>query len=218
MSNLNLKWLTENLRSTAIIFDIGAADLNDTRRIKAEFPQATFYAFECADCWEVQNKRTAVEHNITYFHVAVSNTNENLTFYPSAVLDGEEWPWSGSVCEPGPNLLNERWKWGDGYTVPSTTLESFCTKHNVSPDFIHIDVQGAEYKVFSSIGISRPSIVWAEISEFHMYKTGTTYNGFRALMVSLGYTERFKDNWDALYVLNSVVVTDYEIGVDNKTK
>ena len=52
--------------------------------------------------------------------------------------------------------------------------------------------------------------VWAEISEFHMYKTGTTYNGFRALMVSLGYTERFKDNWDALYVLNSVVVTDYE--------
>jgi hypothetical protein len=109
--------------------------------------------------------------------MAMSDTVGTLTFYPSAVLDGQEWPWSGSVCEPGPNLLNERWKWGNGYTVPSTTLEAFCTEYNVSPDFIHIDVQGAEYKVFSAIGNLRPSIVWAEISEFHMYKTGTTYDG-----------------------------------------
>jgi hypothetical protein len=142
--------------------------------------------------------------------MAMSDTVGTLTFYPSAVLDGQEWPWSGSVCEPGPNLLNERWKWGNGYTVPSTTLEAFCTEYNVSPDFIHIDVQGAEYKVFSAIGNLRPSIVWAEISEFHMYKTGTTYDGFRSLIESLGYTERFKDNCDALYILNKFAATEYK--------
>ena len=210
MSNLNLEWLSRNLRPDAIIFDIGAADLNDTRRLKAQFPEATFYAFECASAWEQQNKNTALEHKINYYHMAVSNANGSLTFYPSAVLDGQEWPWSGSICEPGPNLLNERWKWGDGYTVPSITLDTFCSVHNVSPDFIHIDVQGAEHKVFSAIGPARPSIVWAEISEFHMYNTGTTYEGFRALMESLGYAERFKDSCDALYVLNSISVTDYE--------
>jgi FkbM family methyltransferase len=210
MSNLNLTWLAANLKIGAIVFDIGAADLNDTRRIKANLTSAAFYAFECASTWEAHNKQVAVEHGINYYHVAMSDTIGTLTFYPSAVLDGQEWPWSGSVCEPGPNLLNERWKWSNSYTVPSTTLAAFCTEHRVSPDFIHIDVQGAEYKVFSAIGNLRPNIIWAEISEFHMYKTGTTYNKFRSLMESLGYTERFKDSCDALYVLNSVGVTDYE--------
>jgi hypothetical protein len=107
-------------------------------------------------------------------------------------------------------LLNERWKWGNGYTVPSTTLEAFCTEHNVSPDFIHIDVQGAEHKVFSAIGNIRPSIVWAEISEFNMYDTGTTYDDFRTLLESLGYSEKFKDSWDALYTLNGINVKEYE--------
>lgn len=210
MSNLNLAWLAKNLKPNAVVFDIGGADLNDTRRIKAELSSATFYAFECAMAWEAQNKQTAIEHDINYFHMAVSDTVGELTFYPSAVLDGQEWPWSGSVCEPGPNLLNERWKWGEGYTVPSTTLEAFCTEHGISPDFIHIDVQGAEYKVFSAVGSLRPPIVWAEISEFHMYKTGTTYNDFKALMESLGYVEQFKDSCDALYVLRNVDITKYE--------
>jgi FkbM family methyltransferase len=210
MSNLDLKWLANNLKPNAVVFDIGAADLNDTRRIKDSLPSATFFAFECATIWEDHNKQTAVEHDINYYHMAMSDTVGTLTFYPSAVLDGQEWPWSGSVCEPGPNLLNERWKWGNGYTVPSTTLEAFCTEYNVSPDFIHIDVQGAEYKVFSAIGNLRPSIVWAEISEFHMYKTGTTYDGFRSLIESLGYTERFKDNCDALYILNKFAATEYK--------
>lgn len=210
MSNLNLNWLAKNLNPNAIIFDIGAADLNDTRSIKAKLPLATIYAFECSNTWKTQNNQFAVEHGINYYHIAISDTIGTLTFYPSSVLDGLDWPWSGSVCEPGPNLLNERWKWGDGYTVPSTTIETFCTEHTVSPDFIHIDVQGAEYKVFSAIGNLRPSIIWAEISEFHMYNTGTTYNDFHTLMKSLGYTEQFKDNHDALYILNKMRVKEYE--------
>jgi FkbM family methyltransferase len=210
MSNFNLNWLANNLNPNAIIFDIGAADLNDTRNIKAKIPSATIYAFECSKFWEQNNKQVAVKHGINYFHVAVSDIVGTLTFYPSDILDGKEWPWSGSVCEPGPNLLNERWKWGDGYTVDSVTLESFCEEHNVRPDFIHIDVQGAEHKVFSAIGNLRPKIIWAEISEFNMYDTGTTYDDFRTLLESLGYSEKFKDSWDALYTLNGINVKEYE--------
>lgn len=210
MSNLNLSWLAENLNPNAIIFDIGAADLNDTRKIKEIIPSATIYAFECSKFWEQHNKKVAVEYGINYFHLAMSDTIGTLTFYPSNILDGKEWPWSGSVCEPGTNLLNERWTWGDSYTVDSTTLEIFCQEYNVSPDFIHIDVQGAEYKVFSAIGNLRPSIIWAEISEFHLYETGTTYDNFRTLLESLGYNEQFKDSFDALYVLNKIRVKNYE--------
>jgi FkbM family methyltransferase len=210
MSNLNLTWLANNLKFDAIIFDIGAADLNDTRRIKSKLPYSTYYAFECSNTWELHNKQISIDHNINYFHIAMSDTVGTLTFYPSAILDNQEWPWSGSICEPGSNLLNERWKWGKEYTVSSTTLKSFCIEYNVIPDFIHIDVQGAEYKVFSNIGDLRPSIIWAEISEFHMYKTGTTYKDFKNLMNSLGYQEKFKDNCDALYVLNDFDVTEYK--------
>lgn len=215
MSNLNLTWLTNNLKNDAIIFDIGAADLYDTRRIKECLPSATIYAFECANTWEKQNKQVADAHGINYYHMAMSDTVGTLTFYPSVVLDGQEWPWSGSVCEPGSNLLNERWKWGSDYTVTSSTLETFCATHNLTPDFIHIDVQGAEYKVFSAIGNLRPQIIWTEISEFHMYKTGTTYEEFHAKMKSLGYIENFKDNCDALYTLNEYVVTDYKHTLKN---
>lgn len=210
MSNLNLEWLAKNLKPNAVVFDIGAADLYDTRHIKEHLPSATFYAFECANCWEYNNKRTAVEHGINYYHMAMSDTVGVLTFYPSAVLDGQEWPWSGSVCEPGPNLFNERWKWGDNYTVPSTTLEAFCTEHNVSPDFIHIDVQGAEHRVFSKLGLLRPTLIWAEISEFDMYNTGSSEKKFHALMESFGYKIHFKDAVDVLYVMHGTNVTEYE--------
>ena len=211
MSNLNLTWLSNNLKDNAIVFDIGAANLHDSLRIKEILPSGTFYAFECASYWELHNKQVSVEHGINYYHMAMSDTVGTLTFYPSAILDGQEWPWSGSVCEPGPNLLNERWKWGEEYTVSSTTLKSFCAEYNVIPDFIHIDVQGAEYKVFSNIGNLRPSIIWAEISEFHQYKTGTTYEDFKNLMNSLEYQEKYRDGCDALYVLNNFVVTDYTL-------
>lgn len=210
MSNLNLEWLAKNLKPDAVVFDIGCANMSDCVNIKRHIPNGKFYAFECAESWKEWNIAESVKHNINYYHTAVSDVNGYLTFYPSAVLDGQEWPWSGSVCEPGPNLLNERWKWGEGYTVPSTTLESFCDLTKTSPDFIHIDVQGAEYKVFRNAGAVRPKIIWAEISEFHMYKTGTTYPEFKALMESLNYTERYKDNCDALYVLNGTNVTEYE--------
>ena len=210
MSNINLKWLSENLKPNAIIFDIGAGDLHDTCLIKAEMPSATFYAFECSKSWEESNKIVAVEYGINYFHIAVSDIVGTLTFYPSSTLNGQEWLWSGSICEPGIALLNKQWKWGNSYTVNSTTLNKFCSDYNVNPDFIHIDIQGAEYKAFSAIGHYRPTIVWAEINEFDLYKTETTYDKFHTLMESLGYTERFNNNLDALYVLKNMNIEDYK--------
>jgi FkbM family methyltransferase len=210
MSNLNLEWLARNLPADATILDIGCANMSDTVNMKRYIPNGQFHAFECAESWKAWNESEAIKHSINYYHMAVSDTIGELTFYPSGSLDGQEWPWSGSVCEPGPNLLNERWTWNQGYTVPSTTLEAFCIEHNVNPDFIHIDVQGAEYKVFSKLGVIRPLLIWAEVSEFHMYKTGTTLEGFQGLMQSLGYKEIFRDSCDALFVLQSSGITEYE--------
>jgi FkbM family methyltransferase len=209
MSNLNFDWLRENLQDNMIVFDIGCADMGDTLRLKAALPQSTFYAFECANVWLESNLKVAADNNITYFHLALSDVDGVQTFYPSSVYQGEQWPWSGSVCKPGEYLQSDTWQWGAGYTVPSTTLETFCTKHRVTPDFVHIDVQGAEYKVFSKLGTIRPKCIWAEISEFTNYETGVDYETFHALMVSYGYRQLHKDSWDSLYVYKDLTCSDY---------
>ena len=210
MSNLNLNWIKENFQDKDIVvFDIGCADMGDTVRIKEFIPYAVFYAFECASVWYESNLKVASAHNINYFHLALSDVDGVQTFYPSDVYQGEAWPWSGSVCKPGEYLQSDMWKWGEGYNVPSITLETFCNKHNVVPDFIHIDVQGAEYKVFSKLGSIRPKCIWAEISEFTNYETGIDYNTFHELMVGYGYRQLYKDNWDSLYVHKDLNCSDY---------
>lgn len=211
MSNLNIEWLKANLKKNAIIFDIGCADLNDTIRLQREIPDATYYAFECALRWKDQNLATSAKHNINYNHIAVADKDDVVTFYPSGTLDGQEWPWSGSLCEPNDILTTERWSWGNPYTVPSITLNTFCEQHNIVPDFIHIDAQGAEYSIFRTVKPQfLPNIVWAEISEFQTYKTGITYDDFHSLMTSHGYTQLFRDNCDALYVKTDHLVSKYE--------
>jgi len=214
MSNFNLNWLTENIHNTPIIFDIGCADMSNTINFKKKFPQSIVYAFECAEVWKSQNLEKAKVNDINYFHTAISDNTGYLKFYPSIELNGTQWPWSGSICKPGTELINESWKWGSPYTIESITLNDFCKINSIIPEIVHIDVQGAEFKVFQDLKKEfRPLIIWTEVSEFHLYQTGNTYEDFRNLMISLSYREQFKDNWDALYVLNNIFVTEYKINV-----
>lgn len=210
MSNLNLNWLKNNIAVNPVIFDIGCADMYDTINIKNSIHNAALYAFECSEIWRERNYVTAANNAIHYQHVALSDNDDSVFFYPSDSLDGQDWPWSGSTCSPGSNLLNERWNWGEKYLVPCITLNKFCIENNVFPNVIHIDVQGAEYKVFKNLDTKiRPQIIWAEISEFHMYETETSYAEFKNLMLSYGYEEKYKDNYDALYVLAGHTITEY---------
>lgn len=208
MSNLNLEWLQENFAGKHItVFDIGCADMYDTLRMKGALPDATFYAFECANCWLEQNLVTSKIHNIHYVHAAISNVDSKIPFYPSLMRYEENWPWSGSTIIPGNDLLVNHWEWGEPYVVNSIKLSTFC--NNISPDIVHIDAQGAEYNIFSHLGNCRPSAIWTEISEFSSYDTGITYNEFYNLMTSLGYIEKFNNDYDALYVLSTASLTQY---------
>lgn len=209
MSNLNLTWLKENMPEKPIIFDIGCANLNDTLRIKQHIPDATLYAFECSDDWH-DNKEKARKNNINYYHVAVSDTDGIVTFYPSNKLDDQDWPWSGSVCSPSDHLLNERWEWGDPYSVESITLNTFCSENNIKPHFIHVDAQGAEYQIFLNLDKAlRPIAIWAEVSEFNCYNTGVTLNDFNNLLADMGYNEMHKGQYDSLYILENYNLTRY---------
>lgn len=193
-------WLVQNFYDQEIvIFDVGAADLQDSIEYKKLLPKAKVYAFECNDDWLQNNIPKALEHGIIYNHCAVSDVTGHLEFYPSKTLYGKYWPLSGSLCKPHEG---SRFEWKETVKVPTITLNDYCRNYNVHPTFIHMDIQGAEVRAMSQVGNYKPKAIVAEICEFQTdYDTGTNYYEWLNLMNSLGYNEHIRFNWDGLYVL-----------------
>lgn len=214
MSDINTKWLIENFGDKPMsIFDIGCANVGgDAAMFQQILPNASIYAFECADIWKETNTREAEARGINYFHIALSDANDTVTFYPSATYNGESWPYSGSICKPNKTEVSSgTFVWGEPQTVKTMKLDTFCDTHNVTPNFIHMDVQGAEYKVLSNMGRHKPWAIWAEVNEFeNCYDTNTTHAAFIQLLSDLGYTKIYGNNIDELYVLNELNVTPYQ--------
>lgn len=209
MSNFNVDWLKDNFSSDLCIFYIGAAGLNEVVSLRKIIPNSKIYAFECSNHWVTRYpiEQTAKDYNISYHQTAVSDIVSEINFYPCLELDNKEWPVSSSIFEPTDKLKN--FKFDNPITVKSTTLEYFCDQHDVYPDFIHIDAQGAEYKVFSKICRILPKAIWAEICEFGNYKTGTSYDKFKKLMNDLGYEFFAKDGPDELFKLKNFNCSSY---------
>ena len=67
-------------------------------------------------------------------------------------------------------------------------------------DYMHIDVQGAEYKVVVGLGDLRPTYIFAETCEFETYDTGVTLSDFDELMKEKGYKIIQRHDYDTLYV------------------
>jgi FkbM family methyltransferase len=210
MSNINFEWLKENLKNEQVIFDIGCADMYDTIILKNEFPQNKIFAFECSRKFSTQNIQKAKKYDITYFDGAVGEYDGKTFFYPSKSLRQEDWPWSGSTLQPTKNLLTSEWEWDQPYEVDTISLNLFCERHSIIPDFIHIDAQGAEYSIFKSLKHEyRPKIIWTEISEFQNYASGVTADDFYVLMKTLGYKEHHRAMHDSLFVLDTYDFTEY---------
>jgi FkbM family methyltransferase len=209
MSELSLPWLSENFLKNNVIFDVGCADMGDTVTWKSLLPDNTYYAFECSQAWKEHNEHTAAQLGINYFHVAMSDHCDGVQFYPSDKCDGKEWHWSGTTFEPG-HLDNLQW--GSPYTVASTTLNEFCKTHDITPDLVHIDVEGGEFAVLNNMDPTvRPKAIWAEICILSLHNTNTNYDKFNAMMLSQGYTQIYISTQDALYVRHDVSLTKYPI-------
>lgn len=207
MSSFNLNWINQYVtkKENLVIFDIGAHNFSDSINFKRNFPQATVYAFE-ADKTNIEKYGSGAENSgVKVVNIAVSNENGEATFYNSETMNGNEWTCSGSLMKPViKNGTNEGVHAGllyniEGYTVKTVKFETFCDENNISPNVLHIDVQGAEKNVMSAIGKYRPEIVFAETCEFDVYETNTSLQEFDELMFSLGYEIKERLQYDTLY-------------------
>ena len=90
----------------------------------------------------------------------------------------------------------------------SDGTEKFCNDNNISPDFIHIDVEGAEYNVFMKLGEHRPKGIWVEMIGYRYYQNGRSDRSeiedidyeLDDLLKSYGYYAAFQSNDDWLYL------------------
>jgi FkbM family methyltransferase len=212
MSYLNLEWVKENFNNANFVFfEVGTAYIDTSMQVRSLMPNATIYAFEAANHWHESNEPAAIEKQIHYIKSAVSDIDGEVLLHPSTTQYGEPHPWSSSVFElyRGPGCFTHGKEYGEPYLVQSVRLETFCKQHNVCPDVIHIDVEGAELKVFQNMGEFKPKAIWAEVGAFGHYATGTSYEEFDSYITSIGYRLVFKTDNDALYCLTTVETTPY---------
>lgn len=208
MSSFNLNYVQHIIGKTdgLIIFDIGAHNFQDSINMKSTFPNSDVYAFE-PDVLNIKKYAdNARSSGVKVFDFAMSDELGETTFYNSETLKGQEWTCSGSLMKPvTKGDTNEGLHEGllynlSGYNVQIKTIKEFCDSENISPDVIHMDVQGAETKVMRGIGNYRPKIIFAETCEFHVYETHSSLEEFDSLMFSLGYKIVERLPHDTLYI------------------
>jgi len=209
MSDLNFDWVKNNFDEDLIFFEVGCMNMNDTVRLRQTMPKAKIYTFEASKDWLITNLILAIDYGFHHFPTAVSDIDGEVNFRSSISQYGHQHLDSGSIFDLNPDDRQGK-VYTDPYRVKSVRLETFCDRLNITPDFIHIDVEGAEYKVFQNIGKHKPKCVWAEVCTFEHYATGITRKQFDELMYSIGYDKIYNAERDSLYCLKEHKVSPYK--------
>jgi FkbM family methyltransferase len=206
---INLYWLKNNFSDDFVIFDIGCAGMHsEIKLFRDKFSNATIYAFDCENYWLEQNLENSIKFGIHYFHVAMDSENSTKKFIPSISENGNVHPYSGSFYKDVAASSNK--VYGEPYDVPTVRLDTFCKAFRIKPDFIHIDVEGSEFNILSSMGTVKPKAIWTEIVGFQSYKCEKSFDEFNSMMDNLGYRLVYNDNSDGLYCLNTFKHTEYK--------
>jgi FkbM family methyltransferase len=190
-----------------VIFDVGGFDFSDACHFKQNFPNSQVYSFEPDEVNLKTHQHKAEQYGVIVVPVALSDTNDEVDFYPSITYNGNIHKASGSTLKPNVRPGTTEGIFHDnlffdltGYKIQIVRLDTFCELNGIGHiDYLHMDVQGAEKRVLNSIGKIRPSFIFAETCEFSTYDSGHTKEEFNDFLYELGYEiiHEFQD--DTLY-------------------
>lgn len=193
------------LTKEPVVFDIGCANLGDSIVYKDHIKNSSVYAIEASKEFP-NNEKTAEIHGIDYTNLALSDTTGNFVeFFPSDTIadDHHHHPYSGSIFNPNTTAMHTTYPtltFKESYKVETISLDEFCTMKNIKPDFIHMDVQGAEYQILKNTTM-RPKGIVLEVCVFDHYETGIQYSDLEKLLDEMGYTIVHNDGTDAYCIL-----------------
>jgi FkbM family methyltransferase len=192
------------------IFDIGACDFSEGIGLKHTFPNSDVYGIEADKINFDRHSPQAIVRGVKAFNLAFADFDGKTTFYPSLFETNKQidWRFAGSIVKPilkenSNEAINHSVTYDDkGVEVETMRIDTFCEKNSIKKiDFIHIDVEGAEDKVLSTLGDFRPEFIFAETHHFNVknYDNKINLNEFDNLLDSLGYKVSHRFTYDTLY-------------------
>lgn len=174
-----------------VILDCGAHNGTTARFWKSIFPNSTIYAVE-ADPENAYQLFYNVQNisGIYPFHLALSDTNENVVFYPNVMGRGSE---QGSLYKQS----RDCWFWDVQVsdlpiTIPSRTLDRFCEENNIEKiDFLFLDMQGGELQMLkkSSKILPNVTLICTEVLFEPIYEGAPLYQEVKEFLELSGFEE-----------------------------
>lgn len=193
-----IAYLTSAIKKGQTVLDIGAhkagylywmlKQVGDTGKIYAFEPQSTLYQYI------KKIKELFGWDNVTVEHLALSDSVGSVTLYIPTNK-------AGKSSSPGATIVEHKDQEGMSATetVGTDTLDLYCSRHNLKTDFLKIDVEGNELRIFQG-GVEtlkkyKPKIL-VEIETRHVgqEKVLETFN----FMEELGYKGHFIHGLDRL--------------------
>ncbi|MGA2270725.1 MAG: FkbM family methyltransferase [Bryobacteraceae bacterium] len=172
--------------SRLTIFDIGSCEGEDSIRYARRFPRARIFAFEALPANQALIRENFLRYRVgdraELVPLALSDRVGTAVFHissgrPPEEFVGNDWNYgnkSSSLLAPAmPDQPMFGWlEFKESIIVPTDNVDRFCALRQITRiDFIHLDVQGAEYLVLAGAEkmLPRTTALWLEVSDERLY-------------------------------------------------
>lgn len=208
-SEFNVGWINKYLgHEPKTLIEFGSYDCGDGVYYKQTYPNCSVYSIEaCPERYKIV-KNNGESFKIKTFNYAISDYDGQTIFYqvkdPNVLDDEKKYGSSGSINKRT-DLYKNTFKHIEEQSpieIECITLKSFCEKNNIKEiDFLHMDVEGVEYKAIKGLGKIRPKLIWMETYLGKKYYGENSHNpeDLINLMINLGYKIVEKTPADCLF-------------------
>ena len=186
-------------REDVVFFDIGANDGSSSICYSNYFPDVKFHLFEAhPEISKIASKNiseTCCAKNFMVHTFAASDENGVAQFHVSAIPQSQDWRSSysdsSSLLAPKKHLdLIEHVSFGKVISVETKRLGDLILSGSLpKPNFIHMDVQGAELRVLEGFSefIWQVECIWLEVEAVELYEGQPLVDEVRRFMKEKGF-------------------------------
>lgn len=199
-SQFNPACLCELNIEPRVLFDVGAFDAGVAGLLRRTFPAAIIFTFEADPFLFPTVKKNAASFGATPVNLAACD-REGMIEWNMANGGGQ-----GSFFSHAENYKR---RYGDVAQVSRTTVacgrfDTFCRAHAIAQiDFMHLDVEGAEYEVLVGLGELRPSLIFLETISRELWIGAKSSAQVHQLLSRMGYCVAGDFREDRLYIHHS---------------
>ena len=200
-SGFNTKWLSQLNIEPKVVLELGSFDGGDALRFARAFPNTRIVTVE-ADPVRVE----VVIKNLAHTHAEVVNNavclkDGPIDWYTSKIdgkVDGQGslYQHSDEYKEKFPHIEQTT----ESVTVDGLRFDRLCELNNIDEiDFMHMDIEGAEFDALSSMGKIRPKLIFMEMLPDY-FDNVRGEDEIQTLLASYNYVLVARLSQDQLYI------------------